>query len=79
VRSAAAKDICRSPLILVAIVGPERARLAPLFPIGAEHEVMDDQLGAPVEPARVVCCANAASGQSAAAPPIIDMNSRRFV
>src|SRR5215469_7980767 len=33
----------------VEIVGPERARLASLFPIGAEHEVIDDQLGAPVE------------------------------
>src|SRR5262249_23957020 len=33
----------------VEIVGPEGARLAAILPIGSESEVMDDQLGAPLE------------------------------
>src|SRR5258705_869304 len=33
----------------IEIIGPERALLAPFLPIGSEHEVIDDQLGAPVE------------------------------
>src|SRR5260370_33132152 len=31
------------------IVGPERAALAPLLPVGREHEMVDDQLRAPGE------------------------------
>src|SRR5580658_3238487 len=33
----------------IEIVGPERARLARFLPLGSEHEVIDDQLRAPVE------------------------------
>ena len=33
----------------IEIIGPERALLAPFLPIGSEHEVIDDQMGAPVE------------------------------
>jgi hypothetical protein len=33
----------------IEIIGPERALLAPFLLIGSEHEVIDDQLGAPVE------------------------------
>ena len=33
----------------VEVIGRERAGLAALLPIGAEHEVIDDKLRAPVE------------------------------
>jgi hypothetical protein len=33
----------------VEIVGPERARFASLVPVGGEHEMIDNQLRAPVE------------------------------
>ena len=33
----------------IEIIASERALLAPFLPIGSEHEVVDDQLGAPVE------------------------------